>query len=131
VQTTVARPAVARVLATGAVTGALALLAAFSFGVLMLATMVAWWIPLVALALLAGWPLLWNIGHLASSSRAAHIAATTPVAIAVPVLVLLGVDLGRASTALTGGRARARRHRRRRSRLRLPVLGWQGRAASP
>jgi len=88
------------VLAVGAVAGALALLAAFSFGVLMLATMVAWWIPLLILVLLAGWPLLWNIGDLAKRSRAAHIAATAPVAIAVPVLVLLGVDVVWSSAGL-------------------------------
>ena len=83
-----------------AVAGALALLAAFSFGVLMLATMVAWWIALFVLVLLAGWPLLWNIGGLAKSSPAAHIAATAPVAIAVPVLVLLGVDVVWSSAGL-------------------------------
>ena len=99
-QTTVARPIIGQLLAVGVVAGALALLAAFSFGVLMLATMVAWWIPLLVLALLAGWPLLWNIGDLASSSRAAHIAATAPVAVAVPVLVLLGVDVVWSSAGL-------------------------------
>lgn len=80
--------------------GALAVLAAFAFGVVMFATLVVWWIPLLALALLAGWPLLGNIGDLAGRSRIAHVAATAPTAIAVPVLALLGVDVVWSSAGL-------------------------------
>ena len=99
-QATAERTVIRKVIDVGAVVGAAALLAAFSFGVLMLATMVAWWIPLLVLVLLAGWPILWNVDGLANRSRAAHIAATAPVAIAVPVLVLLGIDVVWSSAGL-------------------------------
>lgn len=95
-----ARPAVRRAVAVSVRVGALAIVAAFAFGMLMFATLVVWWIPLLALAVLAGWPLLWNIGDLASRSRPAHIAGTAPIAIAVPVFALLGVDVVWSSAGL-------------------------------
>src|SRR5690242_721219 len=87
-------------MALGLRAGALVILAAFAFGMVMFATLVVWWIPLLALALLAGWPLLGNIDGLAGRSRTAHVAATAPTAIAVPVLTLLGVDVVWSSAGL-------------------------------
>lgn len=95
-----ARPGLRRVVAVGVRAGAMAVLAAVAFGMVMFATLVVWWIPLLALLLLAGWPLLGNIGGLAHRSRPAHVAATAPIAVAVPVLALLGVDVVWSSAGL-------------------------------
>ncbi|HET7050423.1 MAG TPA: hypothetical protein VFI54_19325 [Solirubrobacteraceae bacterium] len=95
-----AQPRAKCALALGLRAGALVILAAFAFGMVMFATLVVWWIPLLALAVLAGWPLLGNIDGVAGRSRTAHVAATAPTAIAVPVLTLLGVDVAWSSAGL-------------------------------
>ena len=72
-------------------TSAAAILALFAFGAVMVGTMLRWVFVAAGVLLLAGVP--WLLDGLARRSRLVHVAAITPVAIVVPILALLGVDV--------------------------------------
>jgi hypothetical protein len=67
------------------------ILTLFAFGVVMVATMLRWQYVAVGVLLLAGVP--WVLASLARRSRLVHLAAITPVAVAVPIVALLGFDV--------------------------------------
>jgi hypothetical protein len=75
-----------------------AILALFAFGTVMVATMLHWRYVAAGVLLLAVVP--WLLDSLARRWRPVHVAAVTPVAVVVPVVTLLGVDVLWASARL-------------------------------
>jgi hypothetical protein len=85
------RAPVKRVLGIAGRVFAAMILALFAFGVVMMATMLRWGYVAAGALLLAGVPAL--LDTLARRSRFVHVVAIAPVAVVVPVMALLGVDV--------------------------------------
>jgi hypothetical protein len=82
---------VRRVLRVGARVSAAAVLALFAFGTVMMATMLRPRYVAAGVLVLAAVP--WLFESPAKRWRAVHVAVITPIAIAVPIVALLGVDV--------------------------------------
>jgi hypothetical protein len=92
------RPRVRRALRVAGQVSVAAILALFAFGIVMVATMLRWYYVAAGVLALAAVP--WLLDALTRRSRVVHVVALTPVAVVVPVVTLLGVDVLWASAGL-------------------------------
>jgi hypothetical protein len=85
------RPGVRRAARAAGYVGAVLILAAFTFGTVMVATMLRWFYVAVGVLVLAGLP--WVFDRLGNARRWARVPAVTLSTVLVSVVSLLGVDV--------------------------------------